>query len=43
MQGRNRDVDIENVLVDTVGEERVRHIERVALTLIYVIYVYILS
>ena len=32
MQGRNRDTDVENRLVDMVGKERVGLIERASLT-----------
>ena len=35
MQGRNRDADIENGLVDTVRKERIGRIERVALFYMY--------
>ena len=34
MQGRNRDADLEQGLVDTTGKGRVKRIERVALTYI---------
>ena len=32
LQGRNGDADVENRLVEAVGEERVRAIEKAALT-----------
>ena len=35
LQGRNRDADIENRLVDTAREERVVRIEKVALVYIH--------
>ena len=35
MQGRKRDADVENGLVDMVGKGRVGRIERVALTYIH--------
>ena len=37
LQGRNIDADIENGLVDTVGNERVGRIESVALAYIYIL------
>ena len=35
LQGRNGDADVENRLVEAVGEERVRAIEKAALTCVH--------
>ena len=35
LQGRNRNADVKDEVVDTVGDERVRRTERVTLTYIY--------